>query len=264
MLAALLPRSANFRNFRRVTVYLTVSGLFWLAGGWVDGATRLPLWLVALGIEYAAPLLYFRVPGLGRSVSTDWKIEGGHLAERCGLFVIIVLGEAILDTGATAAGLDWSGVNFASFATAFLGSVAMWWIYFNIGAERASHLIIKTDDPGRLARLAYNYLHLPIIGGIIVDAAADELVLNHPQGPLAPAAAAIILSGPALFLFGNLLFKRATGGPWQLSHLVGLAGMAGLVALMPIASPLIVSAAATAVLLLVATWETLSLRSAAH
>jgi low temperature requirement protein LtrA len=38
----------------------------------------------------------------------DWVIEGGHLAERCGLFVIIALGESILVTGATFADLEWT------------------------------------------------------------------------------------------------------------------------------------------------------------
>jgi low temperature requirement protein LtrA len=37
-------------------------------------------------------------------------------------------------------------------------------------------------DRGWLARLAYTYLHLPIVGGIILAAVADELVLKHPHG----------------------------------------------------------------------------------
>ena len=35
-------------------------------------------------------------------------VEGGHMAERCGLFIIIALGESILITGATFADLDWT------------------------------------------------------------------------------------------------------------------------------------------------------------
>ena len=61
----------------------------------------------------------------------------------------------------------------------------MWWIYFNIGAERASRRIARSSDPGRLARLAYTYLHLLLVAGIIVAAVGDELVLAHPSTPRA-------------------------------------------------------------------------------
>ena len=56
----------------------------------------------------------------------------------------------------------------------------MWVIYFNIGAERASRLIASSDDPGRLARNGYTYLHILIVAGIIVAAVGDDLALHHP------------------------------------------------------------------------------------
>lgn len=96
----------NFRNFQRITAWLATSALFWLAGGLAEHDLRLWLWLIALAIEYVSPSLGFRTPGLGRSATTDWLVEGGHLAERCGLFVIIALGESILVTGATFSELD--------------------------------------------------------------------------------------------------------------------------------------------------------------
>ena len=63
------------------------------------------------------------------------------MAERSALFVIIALGESILVTGATAASLPATAAHVGAFLIAFVGSVAMWWIYFNIGAERGSHQI---------------------------------------------------------------------------------------------------------------------------
>ncbi len=51
----------------------------------------------------------------------------------------------------------------------------MWWIYFDIGAERGSHRIAHAADPGRLARIAYTYIHLLIVAGMIVGAVAEGL-----------------------------------------------------------------------------------------
>ena len=100
-------------------------------------------------IEYVSPIADFRVPGLGRSTTADWQIEGAHMAERCGLFIIIALGESILIIGATFADLAWNTATIAAFVVSFVGSVAMWTVYFNIGAERASRQIASSDDPGR-------------------------------------------------------------------------------------------------------------------
>lgn len=34
---------ANYRNFQRITIWLAVSAIFWLAGGWAEGSARLAL-----------------------------------------------------------------------------------------------------------------------------------------------------------------------------------------------------------------------------
>ena len=262
MLAALYRHNhANYCNFIRISIWLAASGLLWLAGGFADGQTRLWLWLAAIVIEYAGPPLYFYVPGIGRSSTTDWDIEGAHIAERCGLFIIIALGESIIITGGTAARLPWNAETILAFGAAFLGTVAMWWIYFHVGAGRASDRISATRDPGRFARLVYNYLHLPIVAGILASAAADELVLGHPDGHLEPLQLGLVLGGPALFLIGNLLFKRTTASFFALSHLIGLGLLAILVPLAPHATPLALALATAGILLLVAGWETMSLRT---
>jgi low temperature requirement protein LtrA len=262
MLWALAGRSPSiFLTFQRISFWFVLSALFWLAGACVDPGQRLILWTLALLIEYASPALGYWTPGLGRATTADWDVEGGHLAERCGLFVIIALGESIVVTGAKFADLAWTGTTLAAFLVAFVGTVAMWWIYFNIGAERASARIMASSDPGRLARLAYTYLHIVPIAGIILGAVADDLLLSHPLDPTGPAGIAVILGGPALYLLGNLLFKRATASRLALSHLVGLALLAALSLVAAALPPLLLGAASTSVLVVVAAWETWSLQS---
>ena len=249
----------NFRNFVRIAIWRTLGAACWIAGGFADGDTRMALWVLALAIDTNSPTFGFYVPGLGRSTTADWDVEGGHLAERCALFVIIALGESILITGATAAELKATVINDAAFANAFIGSVAMWLVYFNIGAERSSRVFAAADDPGRLARTGYTYLHIPIVAGIIVAAVADELVLHHPGGHTDIATATVILGGPTLYLAGNLMFKRLSAPYWPLSHLIGLGLLALLIAAVSAASPLALAGATTAVLILVAVWEWASL-----
>ena len=102
MLWALKNHDAgNFRNFIRIVVWQTVSSMIWIAGAFAEGPQRLGLWAIAAGIDSAAPVLGFWLPMLGRSETSDSQVEGGHIAERCSLFVIIALGESVLVTGAT-------------------------------------------------------------------------------------------------------------------------------------------------------------------
>jgi low temperature requirement protein LtrA len=263
MLWALKDHSpGNYRNFLRITSWLVLSGVFWIAGGLAHGEWRFALWLVALVIEYVSPSVYFWTPGLGRSTTADWDVEGAHMAERCGLFIIIALGESILVTGAKLADLPLTTATVGAFLAAFIGSVAMWWVYFNIGAERASRHIAGSSDAGGLARLAYTYLHLPLVAGIVLAAVGDELVLIHPTGHIDAKTAAVLIGAPAIYLAGNLMFKRATATSPALSHIVGLGLLAVLVPASTAMGPLVLSMATTGVLVAVATWETLSLGSA--
>jgi low temperature requirement protein LtrA len=130
-----------------------------------------------------------------------------------------------------------------------------------VGAERASRDIERAADPGRLARLAYTYIHILIVAGIIVVAVADELYLVHPSGRLELPALSAALGGPALYILGVAIFKRAVTGRFPLSHLVGLASIALLVPAAPHLAPLVLGTALLAVLVLVAAWETVSLHA---
>lgn len=250
-------RVALRRNFQRILVWLGLAGALWLAGAAAAPGQRLGWWAAALLIELASPAAYFWVPGLGRSSASDWDIDGGHMAERCSLFVIIALGESLLATGATFSQGALSAAKAAGFASAFVGTVAMWWLYFHRGAEQGHRRIAHSSAPGRHGT-AFTYLHLPIVAGIIVGAVADDLVLAdaHHGGW---AAAAIVIGGPALYLAGVAAFKRASAArrAVPLSHLGGLAAFAGLAGLALVGHiPLLaLHAATTVVLVAVGAWE---------
>jgi low temperature requirement protein LtrA len=261
---ATIPRERTLArdNAIRILAWLGVSAVFWVSGGFAEGQTRLWLWVVALAIEYVSPAARFWTPGLGASSVEAWTVEGGHMAERCAGFIIIALGESIVVTGATFGELTWTAENITAFVSAFLGSIAMWWIYFHKGAEAGSELISKSSESGRLARLAYTYLHMPIVAGIILSAVADELVLKHPQGHSDVRTVVSAIGGPLLFLVGTILFKHSIRGFLQLSHGVGIVLLAALAWFAGGLSPLWLSALTTAIMIIVAAWESLSLRSA--
>lgn len=250
-------------NFQRICVWAVAGAAVWIAGGFVTGDMRLILWSVAVVMECAAPALYFWVPGLGRSHTTDWDVKGEHLAERVGLFMIICLGESILITGATFAGLGWTPSVLAAFASAFVATLAMWWIWFSRAHDAASRVIEDSDDAGRVARRAYTYAPILVVAGIIVTAVGDELLLMHPGGHTSLATAFVLVGGPLLFLIGAQAFKLAAFGLWSPSRLTGIAALAALGTAALLLTPLQLAAASTAVLVFVGAWETLVFRPSA-
>ena len=264
LLATPPERTAVRHNAIRILTWLSCSAVLWVLGGLAEHETRLWLWIAALTIEYVAPAARFWTPKLGPSSLEAWSVEGGHMAERCAGFIIIALGEAIVVDGATFAELAWTPENVAAFLSALLGSIAMWWIYFHKGAEVGSEMISKSDQSGRVARIAYTYLHMPIIGGIILTAVADELVLKHPSGHSDLKTIVSSVGGPLLFLVGTILFKQVIRNFLQLSHGVGIVALAVTAYFANELSPLWLSIVTTAVMVMVAAWESISLRSSAE
>lgn len=258
MIAALRNRSpANELNYQRILVWIILSSVLWLVGSLLDGQARLIAWGLAVVADYIAPPLSFYVPGLGRSNPADWDVDGGHIAERCAGFVLIVFGESIVVTGSSLAAHAWTAETLLAFAVAFTSCVTLWWIYFDTGAERGSERISMAAIPGALARSAYSFLHLPIIAGILVAAVGDDLLLAEPSASAEPA---ILIGGPALYIAGNLLFKSAIATRPPLSHLVGLTLLAALTPFSGGLPMLGLGAIVMIILIVTASWETRSLR----
>src|ERR687890_278621 len=246
------------RNFQRIFFWLLVSGVLWIIGGLQEGEARYVLWALALAVEYAGPVVGFYTPGLSRSTTEEWTVEGGHVAERCQLFVILALGESILVTGTTFGEIETSVATVAAFVVAFLGSAALWWIYFARSAEAAREIISSSEDPGRIARSAYTYFHLPMIAGIIAVAAGDELVVAHPYYLGTPASIALTLGGTALFLAGHAFFKWTVFAELSFSRLVAIAALAVLIPGGFAIPALALAIAAALIVVGVAAWDALA------
>ncbi|MDQ3876569.1 MAG: low temperature requirement protein A, partial [Actinomycetota bacterium] len=174
------------------------------------------------------------VPGRRRLDGEAWQITTAHFTERFGLFVIIALGESIILTGATIAGLELTTTVVAALVAAFLGTAALWWLYFTSVAGLSERALAEAPDRILLARDTYTYGHAPIVAGIILSAVGNELVIAHPTEELSAAALVTVVAGPLLFLLAQAwlrlritrqLSPRRLGGA-AACVLVGVVGLA--------------------------------------
>jgi len=173
--------------------------------GWVQGL----LWFLALAADMAAPYLFG---------SDGWHLEPAHFAERHGLIVIIALGESIVALGAGVA----DALDGTVIVTAVLGvalAAAMWWSYFDVGSVLAARRLVETPAgqvQNEMARDGYSFLHYPIVAGIVLVAFGLHHALAHVTEPLDAIASVTVGGGLAVFLLGQVAFKRRVVG--TLSH----------------------------------------------
>jgi low temperature requirement protein LtrA len=239
------------QNFTNILAWFLASGVLWIAGALADHDTRLVLWALALIVDLSAPAVFYWLPRRGATPSGQWTIKPAYFAERFQLFILIALGESIVVTGATASEGHLATVDIVALGVAFLSTAALWWMYFDFVARIAVVRLEVDDDPGRMGRDAYTYLHLPLTAGIIVAAVGDELLIAHPTHHLSAAAAAAVVAGPAIYLLGHVAFRLRIAGSLSRRRLAGAVVIALLFFLHAAVSVLILASLVLGVLIVV-------------
>ncbi len=194
-----------------------------LVGGFVPEDIRIWFWLAAVVVNMASTLAV---------ESNEYPIVPSHFAERHGLFVIIVLGEALIAIGVGVVGQTGSLTFYVAGTAMLLTVLAMWWSYFD-WLFRLGEKALKAATgiaQGRLARNAYSVAHYPLVAGVILFAIGTEELLAHPEVALDTATRWAFVGGLIIFLTSESvmarLFTRRTA--WERLLTIGLLGLTGL------------------------------------
>jgi low temperature requirement protein LtrA len=217
-------RAAVFRLARTI---LPAAAVLVLAGA-LPGTGRSVCWGIALAIDYGGLLL---------SSIEGWRVEPAHFAERHGLIIIIALGESIVALGVGAAGLALGAGVVTGVVLGLTVAACLWWAYFDVVAAVAERKLREagTARRARIARDSYSYLHLPMVGGIVIFAVGVKATLVHVHAHLESVPAAALCGGVALYLLALSAFKRRNVGSFNYPRLVA---SAVLLAFAPVATML--------------------------
>jgi len=181
-----------------------------LGAALLEGSATYIAWGLAITIQFVTPFIAARVaPG--------FDIRSEHFVERHGLIMIVALGESIVAVGIGASHL---ALDVSVVGTLLLGlalSAALWWAYF-VGEEEAAVTAMLSVDAGRrfqIAIRAYFYSYIPMLLGIVILAAALEEAIADAGHTLASPFALALGGGVALYLLGDLSFRRVLRiEPW--------------------------------------------------
>ncbi|MFG2108653.1 low temperature requirement protein A [Micromonospora chersina] len=238
--------------YTRVGIWTSISGVIWLAGAVARGNAQMALWLIAITVDLVVARLRWPVPGIGRPPASAWAMSSSrYLPERYQQLLLIALGETVLSIGLTYATHPATLAAKAALVVTFLTSVLMWRIYFYRAGQVLAEAVAMSSNRAAAGGIV-GVAHLLMVLGITLAAAGSEIVLANPQGPSVPAWLAVILGGPALFLFGRSRLERVVFDRLAVRRLVGIGVLVLLAPPLFFGPPLLAAIAAAVVLLGVA------------
>ncbi|MFF0270994.1 low temperature requirement protein A [Kribbella sp. NPDC004536] len=140
------------------------------------------------------------------------QAERGHLDERLGLFVIIVLGEAVAQVVSADTGKPWNGAVVISSVAAFFLVVILWQLTTLYGFTPAPRST-KALEPWQALPA-----HLGVTAGIVAVAAGLGALIPEAEGHLDTRDRWLIFGGLALYLVTSVIAGVAGRAPvrWYL------------------------------------------------
>jgi low temperature requirement protein LtrA len=201
-----------------IAVYLgftSASTVLWAVSPAFDGWVRWGIWAAAVAMDALGPVMATR-----RQDRAPLHME--HLPERFGLFIILVLGEAV---GGAATGVHdakWAGPAVAVGIAGFVVAASLWWNYFDVTAGHSEEELQESDEDddagGAVADERHDlfvYGHLPLSAGIVMAGVGIEDLVAHPFDVLPSDGGWTVAVGLALYVLGTGLILGGTHRTWR-------------------------------------------------
>ena len=187
-----LVRFLNFIEYQPALHYITIArkltakfvissgivGAIWLVSVFVPVPLRYGLWLLALIVDFATPLL------IGQ-LSAQFAPHTSHLPERFGLFIIIVLGESIIGVVNGVVQQQWNVSLILPLACGVSIAFSLWWIYFdNLGGSAIESA--RACSRKLWAYQLWLYMHLLLAIGLTATGVGIEKTISRVPSLIIP------------------------------------------------------------------------------
>jgi low temperature requirement protein LtrA len=194
-----------------------LGGLFALSAATPE-PFRYVLWAIAIGAESSAMLAEDRAAArrlrrdhdLAALVPGDPSeaLDAHHFAERFGLFLIILLGEVLVEAGQSAAGLHVGSTGgWTALVAAMVLAGALWWLYFDSVADVNLRVLELSGGSPTMARAIFAVGHmLPAFALLITASGVGLLEEDPPQ-----IAYGLACTGVGIYMLGTRVIRMGSG-----------------------------------------------------
>jgi low temperature requirement protein LtrA len=179
------------------------SAFLLLVAARVHGDAKWALWLPALALRIATPMLTRQIRG--------FQFNAKHFAERHSSMILIVLGESLISVGLSTESRRIDPRMLLGELAGFTATAAMWWAYFVGEDTRAARAFEESPPLKRVfqAFAGYEVAIVVMIYGVIAISTGARLRVDALMMPAPPFAAWLIAVGGTIFLFGSAAFRLA-------------------------------------------------------
>ena len=163
---------------------------------------RYLLWLVAIGIESGALLAEDREAARRARREHDFsalapadpaeRLDPHHFAERFGLFLIILIGEVVVEAGqASVDGHVATVGGWAALVAAMIVAGGLWWLYFDSAVEINLRVLELSGGSPTMARAIFAVGHQLPAFALLITAAGIGLLLEEDPPAIAAKLACL-------------------------------------------------------------------------
>jgi len=216
--AAHVAASGDARLRERITRACLTSAALFLISIAVPEPFRYVLWAIAIATESSAMLTENREAARRARRDHDFAalkpedpaqaLDPHHFAERFGLFLIILLGEVVVEAGtASAGGPDITATGWATLIAAMVLAGALWWLYFDSAAEVNLKVLELSGGSPSIARTIFAVGHMLPAFALLMTAAGVGLLFEQDAPKIAYW---LVCIGVGIYLLGTRAFLFAT------------------------------------------------------
>ncbi len=202
--------AGNVLRHRIARACLASAALFAISAA-VPGPFRYILWAIAIAGESGVMLGEDRDAARDVRRTHDWgslapedpaeRLDPHHFAERFGLFLIILLGEVMVEAGQAPVGDD-----VGPIIAVMLLAAALWWVYFDSAAEVNLKVLELSGGSPTIARAIFAVGHMLPAFALLLTASGVGLLLEEDPPPIAYWLACV---GVGIYLAGTRAFLVA-------------------------------------------------------
>jgi low temperature requirement protein LtrA len=175
--------------------------------------------VIGIGIESGAMLNEDREATRRAREKHDWSelapadpaeaLDAHHFAERFGLFLIILLGEVLVEAGQSAAGLHVGTTGgWTALVAAMVLAAALWWLYFDSVADVNLRVLELSGGSPTMARAIFAVGHMLPAFALLVTASGVGLLLEDDPPRIAYGLAC---TGVAIYMLGTRVIRMGSG-----------------------------------------------------
>lgn len=222
---------------RRYSIGFLCAAIVWIISAFIPPPFRFVLWAIGLVIDFATPITAGRL-------HSQFAPHISHLPERMGLFIIIVLGESVLEIVAGVQKWEFDIYSMLILGLGLSIPFSLWWLYFD-NVDGAPIRALR--EKGRIGIYSLWLIgHFPLVVAITsvgvglgyITSKANGLVLSYFEQWLLCGSVALSLGAQGVLHLSSAYYYLYTGSTqdyrasirWATYRIIS----AGMILLIPI------------------------------